>query len=44
MENNEDIKEMKREILDSVQSVIKEVCDILIFLKYTNELSQFHMK
>jgi hypothetical protein len=28
MENNEDIKEMKREILGSVHSVMKEVCDI----------------
>jgi hypothetical protein len=28
MENNEDIREMKREILGGVQSVMKEVPDI----------------
>lgn len=33
MENNEDIGEMKREILDSVQSVMKEVRDIFSLSK-----------
>jgi hypothetical protein len=34
MENNEDIREMKQEILGSVQSVMNKVTTVFIFQKY----------
>jgi hypothetical protein len=34
MENNEDIREMKQEILGSVQSVMNKVTAVFIFQKY----------
>jgi hypothetical protein len=36
MENNEDIREMKREILGAVQSVMKEVFDVFNISKFFN--------